>query len=47
MAVDGFGDLLRGYAGAGVDELVNLVFGDGSVLLEMAANGVGQDNGGG
>ena len=43
MVMDGFGDLLRGDAGAGVDELVNLVFGDGSVLLKMAANGVGQD----
>ena len=46
LVVDGLGDLLRGHAGAGVDELLDLVFRNGSVLLKVAAHGVGQDKGG-
>ena len=43
LVVDGLGDLFGCDARAGFDELMNLVFADGSVLLKVAANGVGQD----
>lgn len=41
LVVDGSGDLFGGRACAGVDELMDLIFCDGSVLLQVAAYGVG------
>ena len=41
LVVDGLGDLFGGYARAGIDELMNLIFAGRSVLLKMTANGVG------
>ena len=43
LVVDGLGDLFRGYARAGIDELVDLIFANGPVLLEVAANGIDQN----